>query len=1027
MIFANRAPRIRAASRNRAHERKGHNRARITPAIEVLERRALLATLVFSGGSQLSATLQMDMPPAWSSTPLSEQQLDDSASITDLNSEGNATGETAIIPVYSNYGASFIANYSLAVSRSYQGTQSILTFDESGTSVTELSDAPFDDVSGTGGSPITVTVQPGPDDHVGDPVTVVLTADLSISTGGVTVPDPDPSTEAPGENGFYSEATNITTAHVVTYVSGDQQGTLLDTSYSSQGDLGTFPTHQQVSINTKVGQSFQISVDNDTTGSLMCPDTAAVNGVNFSQTLAITLALTSNLPDPKALSSIVDLGPMQATAINDSGQVVGTSSNGAAPSTGVLYTGGATVSLQGIAAPNAINDSGQVAGISDADHAAVWTPDKSGTGGTVTDLGTLGGAESIAWGINDSGQVVGQSDVAGGSFPHAFLYTPNQGGTGGTMTDLGSLSPLDQQFDGSSIAYGINDSGQVVGDGVSGFLYTPNKVGASGTITSVAGGVDAINSSGQVVGNDSPSVDAFLFTPNQSGTGWTTTDLGTLPGDDASYATGISDSGEVVGWCSTPNGGDGGYEQQAFLYTKATGMVNLNSLLPDNSGWNLISATAINNSGQVIGQGVNSSGETDAFLLTLKQPGSGNQTGWTAQVLGDRVVPSQATDLNLYQLFGGEAVNVPVTVSNQGTSSATGNVQVELYLSTTMGSPPGNPIATMTQPVQDLASTDNPVEFDFNGVSIPTNLTTGAAYYLVAKVSVPNAQGTGGPAQTYVAASPQTFEYLRTPTYTQLFTGPSPTYFNFIRDTLNAADRNSPWAVQQQDPNVTNLNDGMAFIAAFEGDKRYPYLDSNKIPTIGVGINLTTIDKPLPKSSPYVSLQHDLAADVINYYSAMKDFPSYRFEYKKIRSDTGANSYKLVQMLEQQARAGTTQIALTPDDDDSLFAVAYLIHEQQAQKVLGATWLKLQGQRALITPIDQVYNNKGGDFPKMAKALAINDLILAGFDAVDSQNVDDAVTDPGNYGGLKLRMEAEYQNLVANSLDTLDKLGEIIS
>ena len=56
----------------------------------------------------------------------------------------------------------------------------------------------------------------------------------------------------------------------------------------------------------------------------------------------------------------------------------------------------------------------------------------------VTDLGTLGGFTSEAFGINDRGQVTGQSETDSGVF-HAFLYSSGQ------ITDLGTLSGLQQQ------------------------------------------------------------------------------------------------------------------------------------------------------------------------------------------------------------------------------------------------------------------------------------------------------------------------------------------------------------------------------------------------------------------------------------------------------------------------------------------------------------------------------------------------------------------------------------------------------
>ena len=45
-------------------------------------------------------------------------------------------------------------------------------------------------------------------------------------------------------------------------------------------------------------------------------------------------------------------------------------------------------------------------------------------------------------------------------------------------------------------------------------------------------------------------------------------------------------------------------------------MADLNTPDCSSSGWTLEYATAINDSGQIVGYGVNRSGQTDAFLLT---------------------------------------------------------------------------------------------------------------------------------------------------------------------------------------------------------------------------------------------------------------------------------------------------------------------------------------------------------------------------------------------------------------------------
>jgi probable HAF family extracellular repeat protein len=102
-----------------------------------------------------------------------------------------------------------------------------------------------------------------------------------------------------------------------------------------------------------------------------------------------------------------------------------------------------------------INNAGQVAGESStniANHAFITGPNGVG----MTDLGTLGGVNSSATGINSTGEVTGNSDTSKGT-SHAFITDPN----GVEMTDLGTLGS-------TSFASGINDAGQVVG----GFLPT---------------------------------------------------------------------------------------------------------------------------------------------------------------------------------------------------------------------------------------------------------------------------------------------------------------------------------------------------------------------------------------------------------------------------------------------------------------------------------------------------------------------------------------------------------------------------
>ena len=66
-------------------------------------------------------------------------------------------------------------------------------------------------------------------------------------------------------------------------------------------------------------------------------------------------------------------------------------------------------------------------------------------------------------------------------------------------------------------------------------------------------------------------------------------------------ANSVNSLGHVVGPAKSPDRYDGEYF--AYVYTPGTGMVDLNTLLPEASGWRLWTAYDINDLGQIVGEG----------------------------------------------------------------------------------------------------------------------------------------------------------------------------------------------------------------------------------------------------------------------------------------------------------------------------------------------------------------------------------------------------------------------------------------
>lgn len=219
---------------------------------------------------------------------------------------------------------------------------------------------------------------------------------------------------------------------------------------------------------------------------------------------------------------------------------------------------------------------------------------------TVTNIGTLGGNDSVALSINDLGEVVGYSKTADGEV-HAFRYFR------GALFDLSTLGGKE------SYAYVITNSGILLGDSKTSegilrpFMGAPNSpllnLGDDPHVFSSARGS---NNVGQVVGfkvvtdeHGQSHKRAYLYTTNR------TIDLGTFGGKQ-SDAIAINDAGQVVGHLYTEYH-DG--QKRAVLY-HASKVVEIGTF-----GGNVSTGEAINSAGQVVGYAALPGGDQRAFLF----------------------------------------------------------------------------------------------------------------------------------------------------------------------------------------------------------------------------------------------------------------------------------------------------------------------------------------------------------------------------------------------------------------------------
>jgi probable HAF family extracellular repeat protein len=250
----------------------------------------------------------------------------------------------------------------------------------------------------------------------------------------------------------------------------------------------------------------------------------------------------------------------------------------------------------------------------------------------ITDLGTLGGYESIPSQINNNGQVIGYSRLTNGEM-RVFIW------------DKGVIH--DVTADGTrSLVKSINNNGQVVGlidqkwhqfswDGKQ--LIDQGQIG----ITTGSGGVQGINNLGQPYGSssvNSPTGNVACYWDGSQKIDLTT------PIDDTSHSMAMNTNGHVVGqlyingnisdsravlWDNGQRIDLTGAHSQSYdineerqVVGSFTTQMGVRAFLWENDtiqdlgtlGGDFSEALAINNFGQVVGMSNNSYNNTTAFI-----------------------------------------------------------------------------------------------------------------------------------------------------------------------------------------------------------------------------------------------------------------------------------------------------------------------------------------------------------------------------------------------------------------------------
>jgi len=326
-----------------------------------------------------------------------------------------------------------------------------------------------------------------------------------------------------------------------------------------------------------------------------------------------------SLVQAEILYNIVDLGLIDGSTstfpedINNNGQVVGWCEYDNGSRQGFLWesdqiTGLGALSGKPQSSAFGINDSGQIVGhswnVGNNDDQLATLFDASG-GGNNVNLGTLGGNKSTAIDINNNGQIVGISKIPN----HSYYFAASFDISGNQQNIL--IGPA------GSNAQSINNNGLPVGsalyDRYHGMVFDitgGNTYVDMGGLSGWDNAARSVNDSGLIVGEVQSGSNLLAAIFDETGSGTILT-LGTLGGNE-SKAKAINNNGQIVGWAYT-----GSNELHATLFdgTGSGQNIDLNSVIDQMLDWELTYAKSINDQGWIVGEGY-IDGQAHGFLLT---------------------------------------------------------------------------------------------------------------------------------------------------------------------------------------------------------------------------------------------------------------------------------------------------------------------------------------------------------------------------------------------------------------------------